>query len=79
MEQSIEEKDYMFLDKNGNKVNKDDWVDISGHENPSVNGTDYVCLRMWQLGSEERVECLKDVNGIVKHVVVNISLVEKQL
>lgn len=73
----LENNDYMFLDKNGNKVNKNDYLKISGHPNPQVNGEDYLCLRMWSLSST-LVECLKDVNGIVRHVVVDFKFLEKQ-
>jgi len=71
-----EEKDYMFLDKKGSKVNKNDLVKISNHPNSAVNGDGYICLRLWRL-SEDHVECLQDNNGIVKHVVVDKTYLEK--
>ena len=74
---TLEDKDFMFTDKKGNKVDKDDWVTISGHPNTEINGRDYLCLRMWRLDSD-KVECLKDVDGIVKHVVVSSTFLEKQ-
>lgn len=71
-----EEKNYMFLDKNSAEVDKNDLVKVFGHPNVSVNGTNYVCLRLWRL-SENLVECLQDNNGIVKHIVVDAKYVEK--
>lgn len=71
-----EEKKYMFLDRAGQEVNKNDLVKISDHPNPTVNGDNYICLRLWRL-SEDHVECLQDNNGIVKHVVVDKKYLEK--
>jgi hypothetical protein len=74
---TLEDKDFMFLDKKGNKVSKDDWVTISGHPNAELNGRDYLCLRMWRLDSD-KVECLKEINGVVRHVAISYTLLEKQ-
>jgi hypothetical protein len=75
MEQAVE-KDYMFLDKNGQKVNKNDLVKITNHPNALVNGNNYMCLRLWML-SEDIVECLQETNGIIKHVAVDRKYLEK--
>jgi len=71
-------KDYIFLDKNSLPVFKGDMVMISGHKNKDINGSGYFCLRLWSLDGD-MVECLKDKDGVVLHVVVDISMVEKVL
>jgi hypothetical protein len=66
-------------DADGKVFEKNERVSIINHPNKELNGDNYLVLRRWEIGYD-RYECIREVNGIVQHIVadrVNIKKVKK--
>jgi hypothetical protein len=65
-------------DKDGRTFEKNSPVSIIGHKNKDLDGDNYLVLRRWEIGYD-RYECIREVNGVVQHIIadrVNIKKVK---
>jgi hypothetical protein len=66
----------MSHDVNGLAIDKGDKVSIRDHYNEEINGDNYFILRRWEL-KVDHIECLREINGVVQHVVVDRKYIVK--
>ena len=63
-------------DKDGNRFEKNARIIISNHPNKELDGNNYMVLRRWEMGNNE-FECIREVNGVVQHIVADSRNIKK--
>ena len=64
-------------DCDGKDLQKCDLIDVFGHPNEEVNGENYLILRRWEIGYD-RYECIKEVDGMVRHIIADRTQIKKR-